>query len=440
MARERRPRPPSDPPEPGLHSEGTDHAKPPRAAPSGARTPPHQGSPHCAFRVAHLALSIRGQDRSTNQDFCHCVPELGLFIVADGMGGHAAGDIASRTATEAVEAALQEPERRARRQAFIRHPGPDQRRSVLDDLAEATRIANEAVIAAAGDDPERKGMGTTLDVLLLLGERAFIAHVGDARVYLVRPRTTVQLTDDHTSSARFQTSGKRTPTPLARAPLNNAVGHHRRRRLRVDTLAPKVAPGERIALCTDGFAASYDDDGELGQALRSGASRDALAARVRRDGPRDDATAVVVTIGALASPRGLGDEETARLDVEALAQNPLFGALSPARRRAALAAAVEVEIPADASVPPIAGHDRVAYAILEGVAELPDGRRLGPSALLLAESLVDVDRRRPPARAAERLRLLRVRRVDFEAVCDADAELAAELYRRLAYHLAAVHA
>ena len=103
---------------------------------------------------------------------------------------------------------------------------------------------------------------------------------------------------------------------------------------------------------------------------------------------------------------------------------------------ATLAASVEVEVAADQDVPRAVANDRVAYLVVDGAVEVPGGRVLGPSGLLLAQSLLDIATRGALPKTVERTRLLRIRQDDFQEVCDHDTELAAALFFRLAKHVA----
>jgi serine/threonine protein phosphatase PrpC len=137
------------------------------------------------MRLIPYALSDVGKKREHNEDSFLVRPEVGLFAVADGMGGHQAGERASRMALETLSEVLQPPEQAADRE------------DVLARLRDAAQAAGAAIFDAAQRDPDLQGMGTTLTSLWFHGGRAYLAHVGDSRAYLFRDGRTQQLSDDH---------------------------------------------------------------------------------------------------------------------------------------------------------------------------------------------------------------------------------------------------
>ena len=366
-----------------------------------------------------------------------CRPKSAIFAIADGMGGHAAGEVAAKMALDEVCAHLTSPDARDIIATYARDPEIEHRRAIFALLSEAMSAANDAVRAEAEDDPDKQGMGTTLDVVLLVRDRAFFAHVGDSRAYLVRPTATLQLTHDHAAFDSLRTSGKRAQTKrFNRSPLTNSIGH--RKRLTVDTLFVDLASGDRIMLCTDGVFNALDDELPLSRACRRGGAEDIVDTLIRQAnaaGNRDDATAIAIVVGRRFASRK-GDAGPRARDIATISSSPLLVDLPPADVLATLAAGVEVELAEDAEIPRAVAGDRVAYVILDGLVELPNGRKLGASGLLMAESLLDMPLRGKRPTVAQQARLLRIRHDDFNEVCAHDAQLAAELYKRIARHLA----
>jgi PPM family protein phosphatase len=161
-----------------------------------------------------------------------------LFVVADGMGGHAAGEIASRVAVETVI-------RRWENGTFA---------NAAKDLRNAVRDANLAVIDA-GDRPERRGMGTTLTALALSGQVAHVAHVGDSRGYLVRAGACTQVTSDHSRAAdmlkmRLITTEQAVNHP-ARSQLTRGLGDNPL--VQIDLYRQPIERGDTWVLCSDGL-------------------------------------------------------------------------------------------------------------------------------------------------------------------------------------------
>lgn len=190
-----------------------------------------------------------GRVRKSNEDaFWH---DGRLFIVADGMGGHAAGEIASRIATETIrswrfpdETAPEEVDRSAVREALL--------------------AANQAVYEKAQKDPACRGMGTTLTLALLSSSRATLGHVGDSRAYLIRDGRLIQLTEDHSVVAELIRSGGLTEEEASAHPFRNlltrALGTARDVEVDVETV--RLEAGDGLLLCTDGLSGVLSD-GEL---------------------------------------------------------------------------------------------------------------------------------------------------------------------------------
>jgi PPM family protein phosphatase len=281
-------------------------------------------------------------------------------------------------------------------------------------------------------------MGTTLDLCVLVRDRAFFAHAGDGRAYLVRPTATLQLTQDHALHAAQKAAGTSvTQKPPARNPLVNAIGMADE--VVVDTLSVDLGKGDRILLATDGVHGAFDDEAAIARACAKhtpAAVIDALLREAREHGGHDNATAVLVEVQARFVKREADAGPSSR-DLSALASCALLTGLPPSAILAALAAGVELEAAEGERLPREIASDLVAYVVLEGIVALPDGRALGPSGLLFAESLVGAQRAQElPTVQSSQARLIRIRQDDFAEVCRHDPALAASLYQRLARYLA----
>jgi serine/threonine protein phosphatase PrpC len=393
--------------------------------------------PRFDFRIAFKVAEDIGRNRDTNEDAHLVDPGLALFAVADGMGGHPAGEVASRIAVEEVRKSIGAQRTQSTMEAYVRDPNLETRRLVLSRLRRAIEHANERVREEAQADPARAGMGTTLDVVWLARDHAFIAHTGDGRVYLARPSAVLQLTQDHVELERLKATGVLSPHNRNRASrLLNAVGLAEH--VDVDTLFVDLGRSDRLLICSDGVHGQIDSEAELGELLRTGnadiASR-ALVGRAAQRG-RDNATALVIEIADRFVRRNDDDRGFRSRDVERAQLAPLFAELPLPSVMAALAAAVEIEFETGAFVPQVVASDLVAYIVLEGLVRCEGERVVTVGALLFPESLVSVPVTGELPVAAERSRLLRLRADDFNEVCRADRTLACELYRRLAVHLA----
>jgi serine/threonine protein phosphatase PrpC len=238
------------------------------------------------FQGSSAAISHTGKVRSNNQDSGYAGSNL--FVVADGMGGHAGGDVASSIAIARLENV----------------DGP------YSSTAEAERALRDAVSDAASDlietvraKPELAGMGTTVSALLMVDDYAVLAHIGDSRVYLYREDTLTQITTDHTFVQRLVDSGRITP--------EEARYHPRRSVLmrvlgdmdddpEIDTFIMPTQDGDRWLLCSDGLSGVVDDAHTakaLGQGLPPGRTADTLLKQALDAGAPDNVTIVLVDVG-----------------------------------------------------------------------------------------------------------------------------------------------
>ena len=244
------------------------------------------------MRLSAWGATDRGP-RPTNQD-CHLIaPGLGLFVVADGMGGHNAGEVASQMAVDAVKDFIAATGQGS--QITWPYPMNPQLSLAANRVEAAMRIANQRVHDAGERDPDRAGMGTTIVVVLRDAERVVIGHVGDSRAYLWRDGALLQVTQDHTWLNAIDTHEDVQNHPL-RHVLTNGIG------MGAD-LAPAVTesalqPGDRWLLCTDGVH-GYIEHAAL-EAVMTTASVDAAARAVVQQaldaGTTDNATAVVLNV------------------------------------------------------------------------------------------------------------------------------------------------
>ena len=202
-----------------------------------------------------------GLRRSSNEDSYCSRPDLGLYVVADGMGGHVAGEVASRVAVEAIEIFIQETAGADKNRTW---PFPFEPTLSLEGnrLKAAFRLANRRIASAIADSQDLRGMATTASALLSGPEGACVAHVGDSRVYVLRNGSLQQLTADHSWVEEQVRAGTLTPTAARQHPWRNVVT----RALaggedpEVDVTPIRPQPAERYLLCSDGLFAVVTDD------------------------------------------------------------------------------------------------------------------------------------------------------------------------------------
>jgi protein phosphatase len=260
-------------------------------------------------RIRSAVRTDVGMEREHNEDAAHADPDSRLFVVADGMGGHAAGEVASALAVEVVQRALAPAW-----PVFDALADGEGAATIQELLKQAVRQAHQEVCALASRDVDKRGMGTTLDAVLVTGSHAYVAHVGDGRTYLIRDGLARQLTRDHTVAEAMIDEGSLTPEEALHSPLRsvlvNAVGGAVG--VGVDLVRLPLRSGDRLLLCSDGLHDYFPDSEELAVHLSIGEPAAALERVVelaRRRGGEDNITGVLIDMVEVATaPRALGTE------------------------------------------------------------------------------------------------------------------------------------
>lgn len=237
-----------------------------------------------------------GQVRDTNED-CYIIryqDGKGFLAVADGMGGHRAGEVASAMAINLLNLHLEE---------VFNASTTDNKLDWISFLREGIKKCNDSIYEAALQVPEYSGMGTTLTAALLLGNRTYYAHVGDSRLYFYRQNTLRLMTRDHSLVQDLLEEGLVSPQEALNHPrrhiLTQAVGTEKE--VDIDTGGLELLPGDICLLCTDGLNNSVADF-ELEQILKE---HNSLAARgqalldlANGRGGEDNMTIVLAQVGA----------------------------------------------------------------------------------------------------------------------------------------------
>jgi serine/threonine protein phosphatase PrpC len=245
-------------------------------------------------------LSDVGRRRVSNEDSLFFDDEMGLYAVADGMGGHAAGEVASQEAIDTVRGMVRQGEGLLRTVEAGDH-SPEALWRVGRLLESAVQAATYMVFGIAQSDPEQAGMGTTLSALLLCGPFGVTAQVGDSRVYMVRGGQVNQLTEDHTLIAWQLKQGIISQNEAALSPHKNvitrAVGS--REYVQVDTHFFRVEPGDTFMLCSDGLHGYLRDEEIPGiVALGPDTAVRHFVHTANLRGGRDNITTIVVNVEA----------------------------------------------------------------------------------------------------------------------------------------------
>lgn len=249
-------------------------------------------SESCKYGYEVAAASHSGRVRSSNEDAFGYCSEAGLFVVCDGMGGAAAGEVASRVTVDTM---------------LNRFCGPGSRFTLSADmgstlqplLQEAVASANQQVFTKAERDASLHGMGTTLVALLAGSGRAWIAHVGDSRCYRYREGRLEQWTQDHSLVDEQVRLGQLTREEAERSPLRNvitrAVGSQRSVTAEVDEV--EVKPGDLFLLCSDGLTREVPDQ-QIASVLADNDDLDQACQRLidaaNDAGGRDNVTCMLV--------------------------------------------------------------------------------------------------------------------------------------------------
>jgi protein phosphatase len=238
-----------------------------------------------------------GRKRQSNEDAFLVDDALGLYVVADGMGGHAAGEVASQEAVETIYGMVKQGLRALPQ--IVGTLTNEHARSACRLLEGAVQAATYMVFALAELDRDKSGMGTTISALLSLGEYAVTAQVGDSRIYQVREGQVMQITEDHTLISWQLKQGLITPEEARRSPHRNvitrAVGN--RDYVEVDTGLIALMPGDRFLLCSDGLHGYLRED-EISIVTFLGAEQAVgrFIEMANERGGKDNITAVLVEV------------------------------------------------------------------------------------------------------------------------------------------------
>jgi protein phosphatase len=230
------------------------------------------------------AVTDRGRKRSSNEDAFGISVEHGVYLVCDGMGGAAAGEVASSMAVDEMLRLLTS-------------------RALAAPLnlaaEEAVRAANEAIFSRSQRNPKLRGMGTTLVGLLVEESRVLVLNIGDSRCYRLRNRTLEQLTADHSLVDELVRMGRMTPADALRSPLRNVITRAlgTQKEVAPDIFEHQAEPGDLFLLCSDGLTRELPDS-LIESLLAADSSLDELCSRLvsaaNKAGGNDNVTCLLV--------------------------------------------------------------------------------------------------------------------------------------------------
>jgi protein phosphatase len=318
-------------------------------------------------------LTDPGLVRPNNEDAIYRDDEIGLYVVADGVGGHSAGEQASRTAVETLSRAGRHLHRLV--ELYDEDPNNDQaRRDVFDSLQEAVERANHHIFGYAQQKLDFRGMMTTGSVVLLSRSAAFVAHVGDSRIYLHREGEMEQLTTDHTLAEALVEAGQLSRDEIAdyafRNILARALGEQGT--VEVDLLYVDLRPLDRLLLCSDGIT-GYAELTAINAVITNTDGENPAADLIElanKGGGGDNSTAIVVELTASDAEtdsvitQRVPLEHTVKVD---LLQNLFFcHHLSPEERMKVLRYVHEVHFEEGECVVEQGAEGQELYMVVEG--------------------------------------------------------------------------
>ena len=373
--------------------------------------------------IVGAAVTHVGNVREHNEDAHYFDADLGVFLVCDGMGGHAAGEVASAIAIQTIREKWVDNDTNEVADVWLARGTAIAKKQLIGALRDGVLAAHDAILREGVRDPTKQGMGTTLVGCIVIGNELIFAHCGDSRAYIVRDGIAMQLTEDHTLLAR----------------LTNALGIGQE--CKVSTFVVPLADGDRFMLCSDGIS-EYVQENEVGEVLVKQPSP-ARAAQKLVDlalerGGGDNATAIVVRV-LEAGETPVPAEQLRRDDLSISLCELWTEKVSPQQRLRALRIAIPRDHAAGERLPAHTLGDRVAWIIVEGEVTV-EGEPMGPGAFIYPESLIagaQIPDKDGLALARTEVRAVAIRNDDFRELTEDDAELGEALLESLAAIMAA---
>lgn len=251
------------------------------------------------MKIKAFGLSDVGRVRSSNEDAWGVFQDLQFFVVADGMGGHAAGEIASHLAVDTMRDFIQS----STQSSEVTWPADVDRNLPLPvkRLVSAGKLANEKIYHSSRSDPKLNGMGTTMVSVLVDQDTAYVAHVGDSRAYLIRNEKIQRLTEDHSLINDYINQGLLKIEEASQHPLKHVITRALGSSLKVevDVKTVPLGHGDAVLLCSDGLSNLLTDEDMRINGLDSLQDPQTTCQRLvdlaNKKGGEDNVTVVLIT-------------------------------------------------------------------------------------------------------------------------------------------------
>lgn len=250
------------------------------------------------MRLQYAGATHVGMKRDHNEDNLLLAPEMNLFVVADGMGGHSSGEVASQIAVDTLKAFFEDTES----DDEVTWPFKMDRDLTYDEnrLVAGVKLANRNIFEAAQADSRYKGMGTTCVGMMWVDDKAIIGHVGDSRCYRVRSGEIVQITEDHSLLNDYKKIQALTPEEEAAFQYKNIIVRAlgMKESVLVDSENQDAEPGDLFMLCSDGLSGEVTDPDILEIMLKHVDDLDAGVNELIKvacdNGGKDNVTVIIV--------------------------------------------------------------------------------------------------------------------------------------------------
>jgi serine/threonine protein phosphatase PrpC len=385
--------------------------------------------------IRFYAATDVGKVRDHNEDNFLVDKKLALFIVCDGMGGHAAGEVASAMAVRTVHEEIKR-EKELLDDYVAGSSGANRvtTKDVIALLEHAVQRACSKIHEEAAADTSKRGMGTTLSAVLVCANQAFIAHVGDSRIYLFRGGKIQQITEDHTVFNELIKRGKLSREQIEKLAQKNAitraVGVYER--VEVDTLVMELLAGDTLLLASDGLHGYFEQAEEMEPhlALEGDLAVKTLVAIANDRGGKDNITGVLVKVGEEGKEDAVRAKRLA-LKRDVLAKMPLFSRLSE-REILRVMQSVEVREFVDAQIV-ISEGDKgdELFIVLDGQVKVSRGEavlnHLGPGEHVGEMALIRSVPRSATVTAEGPAALIAIRRADFFEILRKEHDIAVKM-------------